>query len=473
MVKGSPRRVTNSVAPQPWFLRSRGMTDTQQSTPSVPPSPRPSIAVIGAGLTGVNAALAFQSQGWQVDLYSNRSRSALRDDLPATGTAILFGNSRVPDRTITDDHYAGTPTAQFAASSVGIAGTPPEASFTARFTYEAQSVDPRLRADDRLGEFLDKAATTSRFIVDEVTPETLDTIAADHDLTFVATGKAGLADLFETDLERTPYDSAQRYLLTVTAHGLPVDHVFRGRGSTVPGGLLSLHEDGEIFVGPHLHKDGADSSDDSDDAWVILAWARPGTATEEAFRSATDAREALDVLQSLHHREFPDVAGDIDWLHPIDTDPHSWLKGAVTPRVHRPTARTAGGHLIATLGDTSVAVDPIAGQGAQLATYQVAGLRDGLRAALDDGRDWDEELLTELFDHHWQEHAEAGVEVTSLFLGDPLFAEVAQEFFASAAADPAAASALFSLFSDPSPALVLRTAADVRSFAASFRAAAA
>ncbi|MEJ6549258.1 monooxygenase [Corynebacterium sp. USCH3] len=451
------------------------MTDTRQSTtrqstvpdPSTPP---PSVAVVGAGLTGVNAALAFRNEGWQVDLYSDRSRAELRDGLPATGTAILFGNSRVPDRTITDDRYAGTPTAQFTASSVGIAGTPPEASFTARFSYEAQSVDPRLRTDDRLGEFLDKnpatAPATSRFIVGEVTPASLDAIAAEHDVTVVATGKAGLATLFETDPDRTPYDSAQRYLLTVTAHGLPVDHVFRGRGSTVPGGLLSLHEDGEIFVGRHLHKD-------TDDTWVILAWARPGTATEEAFRSATDARTALDVLQALHHREFPDVAGDIDRLRPIDTDPHSWLKGAVTPRVHRPTARTAGGHLLAALGDTAVAVDPIAGQGAQLATYQVAGLRDGLRTALDEGRDWDEELLTELFDRHWREHADAGVEVTSLFLGDPLFAEVTQEFFASAATDPAAASALFSLFSDPSPALVLRTAADVRGFVASFREAAA
>lgn len=451
------------------------MTDTQEPT-----SPVPSIAVVGAGLTGVNAALAFQNQGWQVDLYSNRSRSSLRDDLPATGTAILFGNSRVPDRTIADDRYTGSPTAQFTASSVGIAGAPPDASFTARFTYEAQSVDPRLRTDDRLGEFLDNGAA-SRFIVDEVTPESLDAIAAEHDVTFVATGKAGLADLFETDADRTPYDSAQRYLLTVTAHGLPVDHVFRGRGSTVPGGLLSLHEDGEIFVGRHLHKDSTGSHDDSDhnsdhvsdDTWVILAWARPGTATEEAFRSATDAGEALDVLQALHHREFPDVADDIDRLHPIDADPHSWLKGAVTPRVHRPTARTAGGHLVATLGDTAVAVDPIAGQGAQLGTYQVAGLRDGLRTALDEGRGWDEELLTELFEHHWREHAEAGVEVTSLFLGDPLFADVTQEFFASAATDPAAATALFSLFSDPSPALILRTAADVQSFVASFREAAA
>lgn len=435
----------------------------------------PSIAIIGAGLTGVNAALAFHREGWAVDLYSNRTRAELRDEVPATGTAILFGASRAPDRTITTDRYAGDAThaaAHFTASSVGIAGAPPEASFTAKFTYEAQSVDPRLRADDRLGEFLaesqDGTGTgASRFILEDVTTDALDAVAAEHDLTFVATGKAGLADNFDTDSDRTPYDSAQRYLLTVTARGLPADHIFAGRGSTVPGGLLSLHEEGEVFVGPHLHKDG------ERDTWVILAWARPGTATEEAFRSAVDADTALDVLQDLHHRVFPDVAGDLDSLRPLDSDPHSWLKGAVTPRVRRPTARTSGGHLVATLGDTSVAVDPIAGQGAQLGTYQVAALRDGLREALDKNEAWDEAwdeaLLTDLFEAHWDQHAAAGVAVTSLFLGDPEYAEVAQEFFTSSPGDPAAASTLFSLFSDPSPALRLRTAGDVRELVASFR----
>ncbi|MGP9722497.1 monooxygenase [Corynebacterium sp. AOP40-9SA-29] len=433
----------------------------------------PTIAIIGAGLAGVNAALAFHREGWAVDLYSNRTRAELRDEVPATGTAILFGASREPDRTITTDRYAADSSAHaaahFAASSVVIAGAPPEASFTANFTYEAQSVDPRLRADDRLGEFLAEAHERSRFIVEDITADSLDAVAAEHDLTFVATGKAGLADIFDADTDRTPYDSAQRYLLTVTAQGLPADHVFAGRGSTVPGGLLSLHEEGEVFVGPHLHKDGEPDSTDDTSTWVILAWARPGTATEEAFRSAVDADTALDVLQDLHHRVFPDVAGDLDSLRPLDSDPHSWLKGAVTPRVRRPTARTSGGHLVATLGDTSVAVDPIAGQGAQLGTYQVAALRDGLRAALNNNDAWDESLLTDLFETHWENHAAAGVAVTSLFLGDPEYAEVAQEFFTSAPGDPAAASALFSLFSDPAPALRLRTAGDVRALVASYR----
>ncbi|HIW90824.1 MAG TPA: monooxygenase [Candidatus Corynebacterium avicola] len=446
---------------------------THQESPQTPPLR--SVAVIGAGIAGANAALAFTRKGWRVDLYSNRNRNDLRNNSPATGTAILFGASRTPDAEITTDRYADVPTAHFTSSAASVSGV---TTFASDLDYEAQSVDVRLRADDRIGEFLELAesdngdTTGGQFIVQDVTTDSLDTIAAEHDLTFVATGKAGLADLFETDEERTPYTEPQRYLITVTTHGLPSDHVFAGR-NTKPGSLLSIHDEGEVFVGPYLHKDWNGETDGTantdGDSWVLLAWARPGTDTEEAFRSAENAQDALDVLKKVHRDNFPEVADDIDQLTTIDSDRYSWLKGAVTPRVHKPTATTAGGHLIATLGDTSIAVDPIAGQGAQLSTFQIAALAQGLQDAETDGRDWDADLLTELFDQHWEAHGASGVEVTTLFLADPKFADVANEFFGTAAGDPEVARTLFSLFSETAPALTLRTAEDVQNLVASRR----
>ena len=442
-----------------------------------------SVAVIGAGLAGTGAALALTRAGFRVDLYSYRTREALRDDVPATGTAILFGASRTADAEIIADRYADNPAAHFSAGAAGLASDSSNssdstgvASFPASYTYEAQSVDARLRADDRLAAFLDLAGTTgNRFLVDPVTPDSLDTIAGTHDLTLVATGKAGLADAFATDTDRTPYTGPQRHLLTVTATGLPSDHVFTGRtggtqsdrltdtdGNPANNSLLSLHEEGEVFAGPYLHKDGLAS-------WVLLAWAKPGTATEQAFHSTSDAASALQTLKDLHHREFPDIADDIDRLQPVESDPHSWLKGAVTPRVRRPVGETASGHLVAALGDTAIAVDPIAGQGAQLGDRQVAALTAGLTAAASDGKEWDATLLTDLFERHWEDHGRAGVAVTSLFLGDPLYAEVAGAFFGNAGADPAYATGLFNLFSEPAPAITLRTAADVARYVDAFR----
>jgi hypothetical protein len=96
-------------------------------------------------------------------------------------------------------------------------------------------------------------------------------------------------------------------------------------------------------------------------------------------------------------------------------------------------------------------------------------LAAGLTAAASDGKDWDATLLTDLFEQHWENHGRAGVAVTSLFLGDPLYAEVAGAFFGNAGADPAYATGLFNLFSEPAPAVTLRTAADVAHYVDAFR----
>ncbi|WP_334138829.1 FAD-dependent oxidoreductase, partial [Corynebacterium variabile] len=114
-------------------------------TPTAAPR---NIAIIGAGLAGTGAALALARAGYRVDLYSDRTRDALRDEVPATGTAILFGASRTADATIIDDLYADNPAAHFAASAAGLANPDNPSgvdSFPARYTYEAQSVDARLR----------------------------------------------------------------------------------------------------------------------------------------------------------------------------------------------------------------------------------------------------------------------------------------------------------------------------------------
>lgn len=414
-------------------------------------APRP-IAVVGAGIVGASAALALKRAGFDVTLYSERTREELRDEVPATGTAILFGDSREHDARIEGDRYGAD--AAFATSAVTVNGGP---TFDAPYDYEAQSVDVRLRADDRIGKFLDEGG---RFAHRRVDDAELDSIAGEHDVTLVATGKGGLAERFPVDAERSPYTEPQRYLLTVTVRTADGSDVrFPGRTENDRSALLSIDpEDGEVFVGPYLHKDAGPS-------WVLLGFARFGSETEKAYRGAHDAASALDIFRAQHHRLFPDVAPQIETLDVIDSDEHSWLKGAVTPTVRKPVARTDSGGLLVAIGDTAIAVDPIAGQGAQLGAIQVAALADALR---EETGEWDEELFKRLFDAHWEGHGKPSVEATSLFLGDPKYAEVVGSFFGRAAENPAAGTALFDLLSVPGPVLGLRGEEDVDRFVRTF-----
>lgn len=423
------------------------------------------IAIIGAGLAGASAALALRQAGFTVRLYSDRSRQALRDELPATGTAIYFGQpSQLADAQIIPNLYGDRALQHGFSVRAYDANSQPWLAFDTDFRYyRAQAVDVRLRVDDRLDRFL---AQGGDFRVQPITPELLDQIAAAHDLTLVATGKpgpagpagSGLSELFAVDTERSVYTSPQRHLLTVNAVGLPYERSTFGYRSRAGfrHNLFTAHAtEGSIFTGLLQHKDVGDS-------WVLLGFATPGGDWQQRFAQAQDAGSALAIFQQLFHDYFPEDAAEIDRLQPIASDPHSWLKGAVTPTVHQPLGYTHSGHLVAALGDAAISFDPIAGQGAQSIAIQVAAL---VRAARQHPGRLDADWIRAQFEAHWQAYGHAASEVTRLFLGDPKYAAHNELLYPVAAASPErGGAAFFRLLSEPGLLLEHQSPADFRRY---------
>ncbi|OCH79082.1 styrene monooxygenase/indole monooxygenase family protein [Gordonia sp. UCD-TK1] len=419
---------------------------------------RRSVAIIGAGLAGTSAALGFLDAGFDVTLYSDRDRESLRDKVPPTGVGVLFGKSREWDAEIIEDLYEVSNTTGISARLYSGSGDERAAvlEFNPDYGYVAQAVDLRLRADDRLARFLDRGG---RFEVGQVGLDRLDAIAADADITLVATGKGGLSTLFPVDESRTHYREPQRRLLQVTLTG--VDHgpeSFAYRSSA--GGDHSLFnldaQNGEIFVGPFLHKDAGPT-------WSFIVFAKPDGAWAARIDDVHDAVSARQAISGIFAEYFPEDAPVIDRLQVIESDPVSWLKGAVTPTVRQAVATTAGGHPVAAIGDTAIAVDPVAGQGAQNSLIQVAEL---VKAARGHEGEFTAEWLSAEFEKHWERRGRAAVEVTRLYLGDPDYATHLELSFPAAAVSPAIASALFGLLSEPNPLLGLRTREDVEGFIA-------
>ncbi|MGI5221023.1 styrene monooxygenase/indole monooxygenase family protein [Nocardia sp. CA-290969] len=408
-------------------------------------------AVIGAGQTGVTAALGLLDAGFVVTLYSERDQRGLRDSVPATGTALIFGEAQAAEEAL------GLPTYLDRAPlhsglTVRIAGGGDELiAFDGAFDgFHGLAVDTRLKADERLTTFLERGG---RFVVDSVTPERLDPIAADNDLTLVATGRGGLSQLFPIDETRTVYDAPQRSLLTVTVTGLGHDEsVFAHRSPAGGGrsGFSIISEQGEGWWGPYLHKDVGPS-------WAFLGWAKPGSDWEKRFAAADSAESAHRIVTELY-RDY------IDWDLPevlatkvIAEDPHSWLKGAVRPLFRVGVGHTAGGHPVAALGDTAVAYDPIAGQGAQSGLIQAQRL---VAAAAGHEGPFDEAWITAQYEAFLAARAEDAAKVTRLFLGDPEFAEIGGQFFSAAAVDPRFASAVVSTLHRPQSVHGVNSVAD-------------
>ncbi len=165
----------------------------------------------------------------------------------------------------------------------------------------------------------------------------------------------------------------------------------------------------------------------------------------------------LDLYRGL----LPHDLAEVEKLQIVESDEKSWAKGAVTPVVRHSTAITAGGHVVAAIGDTAIAVDPVAGQGAQNALVQVSELVTA--AAAHDGP-FTQEWLSEQFEKFWELRGHAAVEVTRLFLGHPDYAEHLELAFPAAAVNTDIASALFGLLSDPNPLLTLKTRDDILGF---------
>jgi 2-polyprenyl-6-methoxyphenol hydroxylase-like FAD-dependent oxidoreductase len=405
------------------------------------------VAVIGAGIAGSSAALGLLNAGFKVTLYSDKDRQTLLHKVPATGTAIYLGGvSQKADAQIIENLYSDDSFTTGLNIRSYDADAKPLLEFDSDFvSFRGQSVDARLKADDRIRRFIELGGT---FKVEEIGVDKLDEIAAQNDLTLVATGKGGFKELFEIDKSRTVYSQPQRYLLSVTSlTGVAYDDkAFSYRTKAAwRHGLLNVHAaHGEIAIAPQFHKDRVQS-------WSILGFAKPNGEFKKRFDKASDAASALAIFKEIYREYFPEDFAQIDKFRLLESDPFAYLKGAVTPHVRKAVSFTESGLPVGALGDSAIAFDPIGAQGAQNASVQVAAL---IKAAKYRKGAFDADWISDRFDAHWESYGHGATEVTRLFLGDPKYAAHGAIIFPAASVNPKAGTALFRLQSETN--LILR-----------------
>ncbi|NMO01703.1 cadherin repeat domain-containing protein [Gordonia sp. TBRC 11910] len=404
------------------------------------------IAVIGAGQTGATAALGLLNRGHEVSLYSDRSPQNLFENTPATGTAVMYGEALAVEARLGMNTYRDV-----APPIDGITGlllSEPGMELmriSGEFGSELRGVgvDTRIRSFDRMNEFIRMGG---RFVVDEVTTDNIDDIAAAHDLTLVSTGKGGLSAMFARDDERSDYTEPQRYLAMITVTGLPVDETAfthrsdaggRHNALSIVGGL------GESIWCPYLHKTNGPS-------WSFLALARPGTEWEARLSAPTSADEMLTAITDLHREYLPWDAADVERMEVLTSDRHSWLKGRVLPIVREAVGHTPGGRAVMSLGDTSIAFDPIGAQGAQSGIKQAGFYVD---AIADHDGPFDAAWMAATFDGYYERYGRAANLVTKLFLEQAAGGPVNELLITAAAGDSRVASALYGMLATPQRSL--------------------
>jgi hypothetical protein len=357
------------------------------------------IAIVGSGITGLLTAHGLRRAGHEVTLYSDRTSKQWLEDSRPTGAAGRFHRALSYDRELGLAHWDDTP-ASIDGVALALCTKPGNRLLTlnGRVRHKAMAIDVRAMSARWMDELVERGG---KVVVEPVDVGRLDAIAAQHDLTVVAVGKADLGNLFERNAERSVYTQPQRNLCMAIIRGRPVQEPAETM-KTVRFNILV--DDGEAFWMPYAHKSG-------EPLWCILFEAKPGRRMDR-FHDVKSGEQALARMREVMRDLFP---WESAWLEPFTlADPNGWLVGAVTPTVRNPVGKLPSGRVVTGVGDTLMLFDPIGGQGANHGTRMARHLVTAVNARGDGP--FDAEWMSRTFESFWETDGRHGWQFNNILL---------------------------------------------------------
>ncbi|MGH7966371.1 MAG: styrene monooxygenase/indole monooxygenase family protein, partial [Candidatus Binatia bacterium] len=298
-----------------------------------------------------------------------------------------------------------------------------------RLDKPGYAIDQRLKFSRWLHEFEQRGGT---LVIQSVTPDDLEAIAATHDLVVIAAGKGKMTgQLFARDAERSVYETPQRHLAMLTVTG------------TKPWPELPFHPIRFVFIAPVGELFWVPFFDKSQvGCYSIVFEAKPGGPMDR-FGHVKSGHEAVEVAKQIIHDLSP-----WDYEHAKDmqlTDELAWLTGRFAPTVRQPVGRLPSGKVVMALGDTAITYDPIVAQGANSAAKMAHHMLG--RIVAHGGRPFDADWMTDVFEEYWEAEAKYMYAFTNAIL-EPI-TPAAATVLAAGAKSPAIADAFFSNMNNP------------------------
>ncbi|MFC6520908.1 styrene monooxygenase subunit StyA [Undibacterium arcticum] len=233
-------------------------------------------------------------------------------------------------------------------------GGPNPLKFYGDLRSPSRGVDYRLLQPRLMEEFLNRGG---KIEYKELTAEDVPTVAARFDLLVVCTGKGPLGQMFQHQPDHSPFEQPQRALCVGLFKGISEAPIRAVTMTFSPG-------HGEMIEIPTVSFGGM--------VTALVIENIPGGDMEILAKTKYDEnpRAFLDLLLNKLRKHHPTVAERIDEKEfDLANGPLDILQGGVTPTVRTSHIILDGGKVALALGDVQAVVDPVLGQGANMASY--------------------------------------------------------------------------------------------------------
>ncbi|UZE50381.1 styrene monooxygenase subunit StyA [Rhodopseudomonas sp. P2A-2r] len=311
---------------------------------------RREIGIVGAGVGGLHLALYLQKHGVDATLITDREPQAYR-------SAQLINTVAHHHVTIDREDYLGIghwskPELSYTYHNHDF-NFPEPLRFRGDFSKPSRAVDYRIYLPTLMDDFMRRGGKIEYRRIEE---DDIGPLVKRFELLVVATGKGAIGQLFSWRPEHTPYSQPQRRLCVGLYKGVRHPSPMNVTLSVSPG-------HGEMIVIPTVTFDGA--------ATALLMENVPNAGMEElaTLSYAQDRRHFLEVLLAKLEQHHPSTYDRIDTGRFDLAQEQDLLQGGVVPTVRNTTVEFPDGKCAIALGDVHSVVDPMMGQGANMASY--------------------------------------------------------------------------------------------------------
>lgn len=308
------------------------------------------IGIVGAGIAGLHLALYLQKHGVDATVITDRPPEDYRN-------IRLLNTVAHHHVTIAREDYLGvnhwTDPKDHYYYHDHVFNFPQPLRFRGDFSKPSRAVDYRIYLPALMQDFTKRGGRIEYRRIEE---RDISPLVSRFDLLVVSTGKGPLGQLFTYRPEHTPYSQPQRRLCVGLYTGVRQPDPMNVTLSVSPG-------HGEMIVIPTITFGGI--------ANALLMENVPGGDMEELATLSYDdnPKHFLKVLLGKLEKHHPTTYDRIDTARFDLAQPQDLLQGGVVPTVRNTVVEFDDGKCAIALGDVHAIVDPMMGQGANVASY--------------------------------------------------------------------------------------------------------